>query len=106
MVANTVLLSTLVASAAAAALAPMKCPEKITPKYTPVVAKGFTARVVANGVSSPRNMVVDSAGRLLVVEKGIGVTSYNIQDGDCVELTRKEVVVPHTGVRSWLFRYP
>jgi glucose/arabinose dehydrogenase len=99
MVANTLVLSSLVASAAAAALGPMKCPEKIAPKYTPVVAKGFTARVVANRVSGPRNMVVDSAGRLLVVEKGIGVTSYNIQDGDCVELTKKEVVVPHTSVR-------
>jgi hypothetical protein len=97
MVQSSLLLSALVASAAAA-VAPRKCAEKIPPKYTPVVAKGFTARVVANRVSSPRDMVVDSAGHLLVVEKGIGVTSYTIQDGDCVELAKKEVVVPNTSV--------
>lgn len=42
----------------------------ITPKFAPKVASGYTASVILNGLSSPRGMIFDSVGNLLIVEQG------------------------------------
>ena len=42
----------------------------------PVTAAGVQTRVVMNGLRSPRGMVFDTAGNLLVVEQGGGGIRY------------------------------
>lgn len=50
----------------------IKACANIAPKINPTVASGYTARVVINGLKTPRGIVFDSAGNLLVVEQGGG----------------------------------
>ena len=42
----------------------------INPAYAPTWGSGFSGRVVMNGLKSPRGLVFDSAGNLLIVESG------------------------------------
>jgi hypothetical protein len=103
-------------------LAQSSCPSTITPRYgQPVVADGFTARVIAQGVTSPRGMVVDSAGNLLVVEGGRfslgqkGIKALKLEYGadGCVRVGKTTTVVQESSVGSqkhlhhplWIGRY-
>ena|ERR1700760_393352 len=57
-----------------------------------IVAKGFTSYVLASGLSSPRGLVFDKEGNLLVVEKTPAgtVTAIKLkEDGGCVTLASK-----------------
>lgn len=65
-----------------------------------VVAKGFYAYVLT-AASGPRGLVVDSAGNLLVLERGTGVTALKLAEaGGCVTVASKSTVVPKGQVRS------
>lgn len=47
------------------------------PFLNPVVtAPGFTAQVLFSNLTTPRGITFDSAGNLLVVERGFGVTAF------------------------------
>lgn len=52
----------------------------------PSVAPGYVARIIANGLRRPRSLRFDSAGHLLVVEAGKGITALTLNDagGACV----------------------
>ncbi|KAK3503693.1 soluble quino protein glucose dehydrogenase [Neurospora crassa] len=57
------------------------CPAPVPASYpAPVVRNGFEARLVATGLKKPRGVIVDSKGRLLVVEAGKGITHLVIKD--------------------------
>jgi hypothetical protein len=73
----------------------------ITPSYgAPLVAKGFTARIVASGLTKPRGMVFDKEGNLLVVTQGKGITALKFKDdgGICLSVEKTQVVIPDTSV--------
>lgn len=61
----------------------------------PSVAPGFAARLVANGLQSPRGIVFDKTGRLLVVQQGLGIQALTFDDGggECVSVKSKDDVV-------------
>jgi len=61
----------------------------------PSVAPGYAARLVANGLQSPRSIVFDSKGRLLVVQQGLGIQALTFDDGggECVSVKSKDDVV-------------
>ena len=57
-----------------------------------IVAKGFTSYVLASGLSSPRGLVFDKEGNLLVVEKTAAgtVTAIKLkEEGGCVTIASK-----------------
>jgi glucose/arabinose dehydrogenase len=55
----------------------------VAPKFAPVVAAGYTAKVLMNGLKTPRGMIFDSQGNLLIVEQGgAGVRLVKLTDGD------------------------
>ncbi|CCC06624.1 hypothetical protein SMACR_00649 [Sordaria macrospora] len=57
------------------------CPAPVPASYpAPVVRDGYEARLVATGLKRPRGVIVDSKGRLLVVESGKGITHLTIKD--------------------------
>ena len=63
------------------ALAQTTC-ASIAPKIAPVVAAGYTAKVLINGLKTPRGMLFDSQGNLLIVEQGgAGVRLVKLTDG-------------------------
>ena len=67
----------------------------------PIVASGYTANVFANRLSGPRGMIVDSAGNLLVVEKGRGISAFKLnEEGACVSAGAKSTVVGDPSVSA------
>jgi hypothetical protein len=77
-------------------LSPKDCPAVGgSPKYAaPIVAKGFTARVVISGVTRPRSMTFDKDGNLLVLQNRVEVTAYTMKnEGGCIKSTGKNTVV-------------
>jgi hypothetical protein len=68
----------------------------------PLLAPGFSARLVANGFHLPRSLVFDSAGHLLMLEQSIGVSVLTLNDagGDCVSVTKKNTIIANYTVSS------
>ena len=100
-----------VAAAALAQLAGAQsaCRDSLSPKsgIKPSIASGYQYAVVATGLTSPRGIQFDSQGNLLVVQKGVGVSSHKLQDngGSCVSVGSSKMVVRDTSVSqhsSWL----
>jgi glucose/arabinose dehydrogenase len=85
------------------------CPSSIAPAHgAPSVAPGFHVQVVANNLRDPRSIQFDSAGGLLVVEQGHGISRLQLTgDGACVRqsgstqtvVDNKEVRRNHDGIR-------
>lgn len=66
--------------------------------YTPIVANGWQAQLVAQGLSRPRSVLFDSNGHLLVVEAGSGISSLEFDDGGstCLDIRKKTYLVNST----------
>ncbi|KAF1840796.1 soluble quino protein glucose dehydrogenase [Cucurbitaria berberidis CBS 394.84] len=64
------------------------CQSPIAPQHgAPSVYPGFRVEVVANGLRSPRGILFDSEGGLLVVEQGHGISRLRLTgDGPCVRV--------------------
>ncbi|KAF4619014.1 hypothetical protein G7Y89_g14831 [Cudoniella acicularis] len=71
IVRSFTLLTILGFTTAAPELKKRACPS-IAPAFAPTMASGYTAKVVMNGLKTPREMVFDPLGNLLVVEQGGG----------------------------------
>jgi len=72
------------------------CSTSLTASYAaPSVASGYSARLVATGLTSPRGIKLDNAGNLLVIEEEVGVTALRFEDNDdgCIILASKNTVV-------------
>lgn len=83
------------------AIAQTSCSVTLTASYpTPSVAAGFSARLIANGLTTPRGIIFDSQGHLLVVEQGSGIVALSLTDdgGDCLSVASKGTVVNETSV--------
>lgn len=65
------------------------------PKYAaPIVAKGFTARVVISNLTRPRSMTFDTDGNMLVLQNRVEISSFTMNnDGGCITATGKQTVV-------------
>jgi glucose/arabinose dehydrogenase len=77
-----------------------ECPS-LTPSYTsPVVAEGWEARLIVDGLQGPRSILFDLNGNLLVVESGHGVVNLAFTDdgGTCLTVASKTFLVNSTDV--------
>jgi len=63
---------------------PSACSGAGNPVYSSVLASGWKATKVLGGLTSPRSMVWDSAGNLLVVQSGKGITIHKMGADGCV----------------------
>ena len=79
------------------------CSTTLTPTNSikPSVASGYTAALVATGLTKPRSIEFDSSGNLLVVQAGAGIESLQLQDagGTCITAKSKKTVVQASAVR-------
>ena len=73
------------------------CSNTLTPANSvrPTVASGYRMALVATGLTKPRSIQFDSAGKLLVVQSGVGITSLAFQDsgGICLSVKNQQTVV-------------
>src|SRR5271155_1891748 len=68
----------------------------------PSLASGYSAQVVATGLSKPRGIQFDKAGNLLVIEQGTGslIALTLNEEGGCVSVRSNATVVAGEGVGS------
>ena len=80
------------------------CPSMLTPTngVQPSIASGYQMALVATGLSKPRSIAFDSAGNLLVVQVGKGVSGHKVTDngGTCISLDSGTMVVESQDVRN------
>ena len=86
----------------AAPLSYAQCSNALTPTNSikTSVASGYAAAVVATGLTKPRSVEIDSAGSLLVLEQGKGLSSHVLQDdgGACVSIKSSKFLIQDTNV--------
>ena len=78
----------------------------LKPSYsTPVVSNGWQAQLVANGLRSPRGIIFDSEGHLLVVQQGGGIVHLEFDDGGstCLDVSKKTYLINSTLVSGTIF---
>ena len=69
---------------------------------TPIAADGWSFKVVASGLNSPRGILFDGNGGLLVVQQGAGIIHLALNDsgGVNVGVSKTTNIVNSTAVRS------
>jgi glucose/arabinose dehydrogenase len=77
------------------------CPTVLQPKSgTPVVASGYSAQLIANGLTKPRGIIFDTSGALLVVQQNVGIVRLTWTDrgGTCLNVANKTTVITNNGL--------
>ena len=71
---------------------------------TPIVSDGWQAHLIAQDLSSPRSILFDSNGGLLVVQQGHGIVHLEFTDSGstCLEVSQKTYLINSTEVYTLL----
>ena len=97
---STSRLSLLLAAAASTTTAQsVTC--DLRPDYAaPVMAEGWESRLIATGLRSPRSILFDSNGALLVVEQLSGIKHLQLANGNgtCLSVARTITLVNNSAV--------
>ncbi|KAF0330174.1 L-sorbosone dehydrogenase [Colletotrichum sp. SAR11_59] len=74
-----------------------QCPN-LTPVSQPSLAEGYSARLVLNGLDSPRSLQFDTEGNLLILGQGAGVQYVKLTDngGTDVCAASQKQLIPNT----------
>lgn len=78
------------------------CPTVLTPSYSaPVVGSGYTAQLIAEKLKSPRSILFDSKGALLVVQQGSGIVHIELDDkgGTCLVVKKTTSLIDDKNVK-------
>ncbi|KAK3315869.1 soluble quino protein glucose/sorbosone dehydrogenase [Apodospora peruviana] len=81
------------------------CSSILVPTYSPPsVASGWQAQLVVGGLTKPRSIEFDTAGGLLVVESGKGVTRHTFIDngGTCLTADQSVLLINDTTLNHGL----
>lgn len=70
---------------------PESCSGVPAAKFQTSVASGWKATKIAGGLQTPRGAIFDSAGHLLIVESGKGITVFTLDQSGCVS-TKKTLI--------------
>ncbi|KAI5919141.1 soluble quino protein glucose/sorbosone dehydrogenase [Camillea tinctor] len=60
------------------------CPDIPPPLYPYSLRSGWSAVKVADGLTAPRDLVIDTSSRLLLVQKGVGVSQHTVNVDGCI----------------------
>ncbi|EPS44452.1 hypothetical protein H072_1549 [Dactylellina haptotyla CBS 200.50] len=66
----------------------------------PVMAAGYRSQLVATGLRTPRAILFDSAGYLLVCERGAGISRFQV--GSCGTLLNRQLIISDTTLNHGL----
>lgn len=87
------------AALASVTAAQSSCTPVYTPTYpTPSIGiPNWEARLLATGLATPRSLVFDSAGHLLVLERNRGISSHTLTNDSCASIqTSRDVIQDET----------
>lgn len=71
------------------------CPGAPNPSYALTAASGWSARAVLGRLTMPRGLAMDTAGHLIVSERGKGITGHVLDASGCV--TSSKTIVQGNG---------
>jgi glucose/arabinose dehydrogenase len=74
------------------------CTSSIKPITTPAAAAGFEWDIIATNVSTPRGIIFDSQGRLLIVQSGTGILALSLSNNSCSIITQSTTVIANTSL--------
>lgn len=91
----------LVSLLAASATAIAQCVQNPNSRFSPQMASGYQSRLILNGLQSPRHLVFDSQGALLIAS-GAGIQYLRLSDasGTNVCVTQQRQLISNTRVRT------
>lgn len=78
--------------------AQQNCASSLESSTSPVATNGFAWDIVATNVSSPRGIVFDSRGRLLVVQQGVGIVALTLSNDSCARVTEWITVINNSSL--------
>lgn len=82
-----------------ASLVSSQCqPSNATFLFPPTIAPGLTAQLVFSNLSTPRGITFDALNTLLVVERGVGVSSFVGRNDSSCNGFQREPVLDNTGL--------
>jgi glucose/arabinose dehydrogenase len=66
----------------------------------PIAADGWEYRLVAQGMKKPRSLLFDSDGALIVLDAGVGILRFTLQDngGSCVSVAQNATLLANKDV--------
>lgn len=67
---------------------PTSCSGAGTPKFSSVLATGWKATKILGGLTSPRTIVFDSQGNMLVIQNGKGISYHVMSPDGCITSTK------------------
>lgn len=76
------------ATAVKGAAIPASCSGAGSPVFQSVLASGWKATKVLGGLTSPRSIVWDSAGNMLMVQSGKGISIHTVSADGCIASTK------------------
>jgi glucose/arabinose dehydrogenase len=87
---STIVTSVVPSSTAkpSSAAIPASCSGAGTPAFAGSLASGWKATKIAGGLTSPRSIQFDSAGNMLVVQSGKGISYHKMGTDGCVTSTK------------------
>ena len=88
-------------AAAGSVQAADSCSNSLKVSYpAPVVADGWSYRLVAKGFTKPRGILFDSDDNLIVVDSGVGVKHLTLKDegGDCLSVDKETTIIKNDKV--------
>jgi len=89
-------------------VADASCPVTNKPAHgDPSIASGWDAQVVATRLNSPRGIIFDQLGQLVVVEKGSGLRVLKLSDsgGVCVTAYSNTSILADTSVSHKFYEF-
>ncbi|RDL31915.1 Uncharacterized protein BP5553_09317 [Venustampulla echinocandica] len=86
--ASTTFTTTTKATNTVAAGIPASCAGAGAAKFQSVLASGWKATKVIGGLTSPRSIVFDTAGNMLVVQSGKGISLHVMSADGCISSTK------------------
>lgn len=74
------------------------CSSSIKAITSPTASNGFAWDIIATNVSSPRGIIFDSKGRLLIVQQGTGILALSLSNNSCAQITQTTIVLQNSSL--------
>ena len=74
------------------------CSSSVKAITSPVATNGFAWDIIATNVSSPRGIIFDSRGRLLIVQAGTGIIALTLSNTSCSQITQTTTVLQNSSL--------
>jgi glucose/arabinose dehydrogenase len=74
------------------------CSSSVEASTSPVAIDGFAWDIIATNLSNARGIIFDSQGRLLVVQRGTGITALTLSNDSCAIITSTSTVLQNSSL--------